>query len=135
MPIITWNDGHSINVKEIDIQHQKILEMVNSLHTSVEVGLDKKELLALLVKLVEFTHKHFSDEEKLMKKHDYPKLKKHHKEHKTLLKHLDKLVSAVSKGKHPTFRSDYDVSSDWAMLHILECDKQLGTFLNSKNVY
>ncbi len=135
MPIIVWKDEHSINVKEIDIQHQKILELVNELHTSVEASVDKQDLEGLLTKLVEYTHKHFSDEEQLMKQHNYPNLTKHHKEHRILLQHLDHLVSAVSNGKHPTFRSDYDVSSDWAMLHILECDKQLGTFLNSKNVY
>lgn len=126
MPIVTWSDEYSINVKEIDFQHQKILELVNTLHSSVENTIDKKELHRLLIKLVEFTHKHFTDEEKLMKKYNYPDITQHHKEHRILLKHLDKLVTAVSKGRHPTFRSDYDVSSDWAMLHILEHDKQLG---------
>ncbi len=135
MPIVTWSEEYSINVKEIDIQHQKILELVNTLHSSVEASLDKKELEKLLIKLVEFTRIHFSTEEQFMKEYDYPDLDKHHKEHRILLQHLDDLVASVSSGKYPTFNSDYDVSSDWAVMHILECDKYLGAFLNSRNVY
>ena len=135
MPIFTWRDEHNINVEEIDIQHQKILELVNHLHSSVEACIDKKELLSLLIRLVEFTRMHFATEEKLMKKYDYPERDKHHEEHRILLQHLDDLVTAVSSGKYPTFYSDYDISSDWAMVHILGFDKNLGTFLNSRNVY
>ncbi len=67
MPIFTWRDEHNINVEEIDIQHQKILELVNHLHSSVEACIDKKELLSQLIELVEFTRMHFATEEKLMK--------------------------------------------------------------------
>lgn len=101
----------------------------------MEARVDKKELEVLLIKLVKFTRMHFSTEEQLMKKYDYPERKKHQKEHKILLRHLDNLVTVVSNGKYPTFYSDYDVSSDWAMIHILEYDKHLGAFLNSRNIY
>jgi len=135
MPIVSWSDEHSVNVEEIDIQHKKIIELVNNLHSSVENSVDKTELENLLIKLVEFTHKHFAYEEKLMKTHAFPSYKKHRKEHKMLLHHLDNLVAGVSNGEYPTFRSDYDVSSDWAIVHIIECDKHLGAFLNSKNIF
>lgn len=135
MPIVTWCEEYSVNVKEIDIQHQKMLQLVNNLHSAVEARIGKNDLKDLLVELVEFTRMHFSTEEKYMKKYDYPELVKHHKEHKMLLQHLDDLVKAVSKGNYPTFYSDYDVSTDWALIHISEHDKGLGAFLNTKDVY
>jgi hemerythrin-like metal-binding protein len=135
MPIVTWCDKYSVNVEEIDIQHKKILELVNNLHSSVENFLDKQELARLLIELVDFTRMHFRTEEQLMKKYDYPELIKHQTEHKILLQHLDNLVAAVSRGKYPTFYSDYDVSSDWALIHISESDKRFGSFLNSKSIY
>jgi len=135
MPIVAWCDEYSVNVKEIDVQHQKLLELVNDLHSAVEACLDKNSLQNLLVELVDFTHIHFSYEEQLMKKHDYPELVKHHKEHRILLRHMSDLVAAVSSGQYPTFYSDYDVSTDWALLHISEHDKSLGAFLNSKGIY
>lgn len=135
MPIVAWCSEFSVNVNEIDTQHRKMLELVNNLHSAVEACLDKKDLQDLLVELVDFTHMHFLTEEQLMKKYDYPQFAMHHKEHRMLLRHMSDLVVAVSNGKHPTFYSDYDVSTDWALVHISEHDKSLGAFLNTKGIY
>ncbi|MCP4287335.1 MAG: hemerythrin, partial [Gammaproteobacteria bacterium] len=55
MPITTWSDEYSVNVREIDVQHQKMLELVNDLHSAVEACIDKNGLKSLLVELLEFT--------------------------------------------------------------------------------
>jgi hemerythrin len=137
MPQIEWNEDYIIGVEKIDKQHQKLLQHVNALHGGVELQIDKKKLRDLLNELVDFTRMHYSTEEKLMKKYDFPKklFKAHCKEHKALLHHLDHLAAGVTKGKYPTFFSDYDISSDWAISHIIEHDKELGEFLNSKGVH
>ena len=116
--------------KKIDKQHRHLLQLVNDLHTAVEARIDKEELKNMLIGLAEFTRTHFATEEELMREHKYPNQKAHHKEHKLLLRHLGDLVTAVSNGKYPTFYSDYDVSNDWALVHIEEHDKPLGIFLN-----
>ena len=135
MPIVTWRDEYSVNVEKIDLQHQKLIELVNNLHASVEARISKNELEELLIELVKFTRVHFSTEEKYMKDYDFPESEEHFKEHRDLLEHMDNLISMVSNGKSPTFYSDYDISSDWALIHITEYDKSLGKFLNSNNVY
>lgn len=135
MPIVIWRDEYSVNVGEIDNQHQKMLELVNNLHSAVEARIDKSDLKNLMVELVEFTGMHFTTEEQLMKKFAYPEFAKHQNEHSMLLQHMKELVAMVSNGKYPTFYSDYDVSTDWALVHISNCDKSLGAFLNSKGVY
>jgi len=135
MPIVQWKDEYIINVEEIDIQHQTMVKLVNSLHSSVEARKDKSELESLLVELVEYTHMHFFTEEKLMKKNADPSFKLHNNEHRSLLRHLDQLVALVANGQQPTFFSDYDLSSDWMIAHITEHDKKMGKYLNSKGVY
>ncbi|MCP4289431.1 MAG: bacteriohemerythrin [Gammaproteobacteria bacterium] len=132
MPTVIWSDEYNVNVEKIDKQHMHLLELVTNLHAAVEARIDKDELKHMLIELTQFTGKHFATEEKMMHKFDYPKkrARAHHKEHKMLLKHLEDLVTAVSKGKYPTFYSDYDVSNDWALVHIREYDKPLGIFLN-----
>ncbi len=135
MPIVTWQDDYSVNVDEIDLQHQQLIKLVNNLHASVENRISKNELEGLLIELVKFTCIHFSTEEKYMKDYNFPECEQHSKEHRALLEHMDNLVSLVSNGKSPTFYSDYDISSDWALIHITGYDKKLGKFLNSNNVY
>ena len=135
MPILVWSDEYSVNVAEIDKQHKKLLEHVNKLHASVEAQIDKQDLHELLVELYDYTAFHFASEEKLMDQHGMKNVKKHHKEHKLLLKHLKHICNAVSKGKRPAFYSQYDVSNDWFLAHIMDFDKKMGAFLNSKDVY
>lgn len=130
MPIVTWSEEYNVNVEKIDNQHRHLLQLVNDLHAAVEACIDKQKLKKMLIELTEFTRKHFAAEEQMMKKYNYPEKNEHKKEHKMLLRHLGDLVTAVSKGKYPTFYSDYDVSTDWALVHIEEYDKPLGIFLN-----
>ena len=132
MPIVSWSDEYDVNIDKIDKQHRHLLQLVNDLHSAVEARIDKDELKHMLVGLVEFTRTHFSTEEQLMEQHDYPGKSSHLREHRMLLRHLSDLVAAVSQGKYPTFYSDYDVSTDWALLHIEEYDKPLGIYLNHK---
>ena len=135
MPIVTWCDDYNVNVEEIDTQHQEMLELVNKLHSSVEACIDKNILKDLLVELVECTRIHFSTEEQLMEKYGFYEREEHLNEHRILLQHMIDLVAVVSRGKYPTFYSDYDISTDWALNHITDFDKSLGAFLNSKDVY
>ena len=53
MPIVTWHDDFSVNVTEIDKQHQHMLELVNALHASVEACADKRDLKKMLEALVD----------------------------------------------------------------------------------
>ncbi|MEW8301763.1 MAG: hemerythrin domain-containing protein, partial [Candidatus Thiodiazotropha sp.] len=66
MPTVTWSDEFNINVKEIDEQHQKMLEIVNNLHTAVEENRENEILNDLLIALYHHTQHHFATEEELM---------------------------------------------------------------------
>jgi hemerythrin-like metal-binding protein len=135
MPIVKWSEEFNVNVKIIDDQHQQMLDIVNSLHSAVEASADKAILEKLLIELYEHTRVHFSTEDELMKKHNFPGYADHLHEHHVLLQHLDNLVKGVTGGEHPTFRSDYDVSSDWVLIHIFKSDMELGAFLNTQGIY
>ncbi len=131
----SWCDEYNINVAQLDVQHKMLLRLVDNIHDAVEARVDKMDLKDLLVELVEFSRMHFSMEEQLMKKYDSPDLEKHQNEHGKLLQHLNELVTVVANGTHPAIYSDYDISADWALIHIAEQDNSLGIFLNSKGVY
>ena len=38
MSLITWNDTLSIKVEEIDIQHRRLVELINELHDAMSQG-------------------------------------------------------------------------------------------------
>ena len=135
MPVLVWSDEFSINVAEIDAQHKKLCDYVNRLHAGVEGRVDREDLRQLLVDLVEYARLHFATEERLMGKHGMSSASRHHKEHETLLRLLEDTVKSISEGNHPIFYSKYDVANDWFLAHIMDHDKKLGAFLNSKGVF
>ncbi|MBI1864448.1 MAG: hemerythrin, partial [Nitrospirae bacterium] len=38
MTLVTWDSTWSVNVKEIDAQHQKLIGIVNDLHEAIKAG-------------------------------------------------------------------------------------------------
>ncbi|WP_177418708.1 hypothetical protein [endosymbiont of Lamellibrachia barhami] len=72
MPIVTWCDEYSVNVEEIDIQHQKMLELVNHLHSAVEACIDKNDLKTLLKDLGVWNLRECTSEEQRFALADYP---------------------------------------------------------------
>ncbi len=135
MPVLVWSEDFRVNVAEIDAQHMKLCDYVNKLHAGVEARVDREDLRQLLVDLVDYTRLHFATEERLMHEHGMQPAAGHRKEHETLLGLLEDTVTAVSEGNHPIFYSEYDVSNDWFLAHIMNHDKKLGAFLNSKGVF
>ena len=135
MPVLVWSDDFSVNVAEIDAQHKKLCDYVNKLHAGVAARVDRADLRQLLIDLVDYTRLHFATEERLMDEHGMQPATRHRKEHEMLLRLLEDTVKSISEGNHPTFYSEYDVSNDWFLAHIMEHDKKLGAFLNSKGVY
>lgn len=134
MAASSLGDPYVVNVMQIDVQHRMLLKLIDNIHDCVEARVDKIVLKGLLDELAEFTRMHFSSEEQLMKEHGFPGLIEHHKEHRALLQQLNELVMKVSNGKFPTFYSDYDISNDWALIHIADQDNTLGKFLNTKGI-
>jgi len=135
MPVLVWSEEFSVNVAEIDAQHKKLCEYVNKLHAGVAARVDREDLRHLLVDLVDYTRLHFASEERLMEEYGMEPATHHRKEHETLLSLLDDTVESISEGSHPIFYSEYDVSNDWFLAHIMNHDKKLGAYLNSKGVY
>ncbi len=135
MPVLVWSEEYSINVAEIDAQHKKLCEYVNRLHAGVESRIDKAALRQLLVDLVDYTRLHFATEERLMDENGMSPESVHRKEHVTLLRLLEDSVKLISEDNRPMFFTEYDVSNDWFLAHILEHDEKLGAYLNGKGVY
>lgn len=141
MPNIVWNKRYSVNVKKLDNQHRHIAEQVNAVNDRINAREESGVLVDGFSELIELTKGHFHAEESLMKKLDYPDLKKHKKEHKELVNLLRDVRKQFRREAESLGDFDYDVAidwlaihSDWFSVHLAHSDREFGRFLNKKGI-
>jgi len=134
MALITWSDNYSVNINEIDKQHQKLVGLVNSLHDGMKVGKGKELLGGILNELVNYTAFHFGCEEKLFDQYLYPETKTHKREHSDLVEQVMTYKKSYESGNSILSMEIMNFLKDWLTNHIVGSDKKYSTFLNSKGI-
>jgi hemerythrin-like metal-binding protein len=141
MPKIVWSKRYSVNVKKLDDQHRRIAELVNAINARIKAREDSEGIVEGFTDLIAFTQGHFESEEVLMKRLDYPELKRHKKEHKELVNLLCDVRKQFKRETKSLGDFDYDVArdwlaihSDWFSVHLVHSDKDFGEFLNKKGI-
>lgn len=130
MKDIEWGPVLSIGVDEIDDDHQKLINIFNILNQSLTSGEPAEYIAAVLEELINCTVWHFSHEERLMLKHDYPELDEHRAIHQDLINTIHELRHKVLQGGKVIGVAQLDVIEKWLTGHILTDDMKLGAYLS-----
>jgi hemerythrin len=134
MPLITWSDALSVGIKEIDGQHQCLIELVNRLHDSMKEGKRNSVLGSVLVDLIQYTTFHFPTEENYFKQYGYPEYLRHKIEHDELTRKAKELNEGFLAGKVSITIHVMNFLKDWLRNHILASDKKYSPLLCSKGL-
>ena len=134
MPLFQWSQNLSVNIKEIDNQHKKLVELINLLHDSMKSGKGKDVMGKILTDLTNYTVYHFGTEEKLFQQYGYSEYSKHKKEHDDLTKQVLEIKAKFESGNTSITIEVMNFLKDWLSKHILYTDKRYSGFLNAKGV-
>jgi hemerythrin-like metal-binding protein len=130
---IAWLKEYSIRISEIDNQHQEMLEMLALLAEQVQSG----DALAVGVEatldaLALHVAEHFSAEENLMWRYDYPFMADHVNQHAAFMKAFEALRKEILEQRRDPlyllFRIQIQLV-DWQIAHSTKSDYHLGHFL------
>jgi hemerythrin len=88
MKRLEWGPSLSVGFEEIDMQHQELIETVNSLLDGLRLGGGKASVEHALELLEKYYILHFTSEETLMESFGYPGLEEHRKEHEEFKKKI-----------------------------------------------
>ncbi|MEQ8408541.1 MAG: bacteriohemerythrin [Gammaproteobacteria bacterium] len=84
-----WTTQLSIGIEPMDKDHQKIIALMNELDRVHSADAPFGQVDRAFRQLVDFTRKHFSDEEAYMEAIEFEQLKSHKQIHARLLNSLD----------------------------------------------
>ena len=131
-PYVDWKDEYSVGIESIDLQHKTLLVLINQLQSAVEYSTGKLFEQAALDSLVDYTKKHFSYEEGLMKKYGYPDFEAHKAQHDLMVKKVEQVLSDYQSDSDKAMQQAADFLKGWLINHINGTDKQYSDYLIEK---
>lgn len=131
---VEWKDEYSVGIESIDMQHKKLLGLINNLQTAVNYKTDTAFELETLDELVNYTRTHFKYEEDMMEQNDYPHFMTHRAEHERMIARVDEVLQEYQRDKEAAMQNAIDFLRNWLINHINGTDKQYSSFLIDKGV-
>lgn len=129
MAFMNWQTDYQVGVAEIDSQHRRLVEMVNSLHEAMKSGSGKSLVPRILNELTEYTVSHFSTEERYMQEARYPEYALHKRQHEELTRQVLQVKAQVESGAPVNTIEVMNFLKGWLVNHILGSDKKLGQYI------
>jgi len=130
---IAWSDDYKLGNEQVDTQHQRLFELVSDLVSSCLEGQSAEKLRETIGFLIDYTIRHFNDEEALQLKFDYPDFGRHKQLHEDFKKQVGELVQSFRRsGCTEELVSNVNkVVIRWLVNHIQQEDKKIGDHIRS----
>ena len=130
MPLIVWNDNLSVNVAEIDMQHKKLVTMINELNDAMKAMKTKEVLGKIIQGLLNYTATHFATEERYFKQYNYPGAPTHIQEHQIFVKKVTDFKKGFDENKFMLSMEIINFLKNWLIKHIQGTDKKYTEFFH-----
>lgn len=134
MSLILWNNSLSVNIKHVDSQHQKLVDMINLLHDAMKKGQANDTVTKILNDMATYTLVHFKTEEDLFAKYEYPGKKLHKMEHDSFIRKVEEFINDFNSGRKTLSIDILNFLTNWLSNHIKKQDKAYTSFLNLNGV-
>ena len=129
MALFLWKKSYEIGVSEIDMQHRHLVGIINELSDAMMNKVGYRSVPHVLEKLEEYIQLHFTTEEEIMHKLQYPALAEHRQEHLDMTKKVLEFKKRFLKSQELGAAELLDFLCSWLKNHIAVSDKGLGTYI------
>jgi hemerythrin len=121
-----WDEQKfGIGVHAMDLEHQKLISLMNQLHSLSKSKAPKPRLVMVLDQLSAYTVKHFEDEERFMQSIAFPGFITHQQVHKSLLEKFEKHAQTFKEGSEPVVPNEFfTFLKVWLQAHIMGLDRK-----------
>lgn len=125
-----WNEQLRLGVDLMDRDHQQIIALTNELSSAQESGAGTASLDRAFKRLIDFTRKHFSDEEVYMASIGFAQLASHKLIHEKLLSTMDDHYQQFKQSR--TLNDEvFTFLRFWLKSHICGIDRKYAELLTA----
>jgi hemerythrin len=134
---VIWEPIYSVNVKEIDDQHIKLIDFINDAHSRLN---QSNNILAdsddFYPRLIQHAIDHFDTEEKYFAKFQYDGAEEHIAKHNEIKAKTIEFELRFKKEKSTQILLEtLQFLDDWLFVHIMEYDKKYTKCFNVHGLY
>jgi len=123
-----WDSSYSVHIEELDMQHQKLIQMINQFHESIQHSIDNNSIKSIILNMKQYALIHFDREETYMKKYEYPGIADHVAVHEKFLKKIEEVEQKIKIENHNIAVEIVEYLKHWLNDHILIEDKQYADY-------
>ena len=133
MAIIGWRDQMNLNYLPLDQEHQAFLKVVNFALVASNTG-DFEGMDKVFDACYDYVRNHFSNEEDIMERIQFPDIKAHMQAHRTFIRNISEFRQNYERAKTPEKKKLMAIKTAeflglWLLGHILSRDKLLKPYL------
>ncbi len=120
----SWKRKYSVGVKDLDLQHQAIMDHLDALHESMLDGNVNEAVTPLVSNLVSLAAEHFATEEELMESTGFPGLADHRAKHQELSRKVQEFIARHGQGDQSAYSQCMYFVRGWMTEHMQKDDSQ-----------
>lgn len=128
-----WTDDLATGNAMIDQEHKKLIEMIGTLLDACSRGEGRDEVVRTISFLDKYTIEHFSHEEALQKKYQYPDMENHLRYHREFRQTVQRLTEqAKREGATVALLAEINRGiALWFTSHIRQQDKRVAQHIQA----
>jgi hemerythrin-like metal-binding protein len=135
MRICEWSQEYSVGIVDLDNHHHRLFEILNELFTLMAEGAEDKPVIRVLEELLDYTHYHFDEEEKIMAKMGYPDLEEHRQLHQHLIELMKGFYAEAQDGMAIFVATKVaNIGLEWLKSHILAADHKYYEYMKAQGL-
>jgi hemerythrin-like metal-binding protein len=134
MVTLKWQDEYTVGVKELDEQHQSLLNVINLVIEEQTENYEEEKFLVAITSLIHYAYTHFATEERYLMQVKFPDLKQHVIEHIDFIMKTLALALIIEEGGDNTRKELLRYLKEWFSSHVLGLDRHYIPFLASKKI-
>lgn len=130
---IQFDDNLITGNAMIDSQHKELIDRIAQFVAACEGGDSKVKAIKMLDYLDEYTEYHFTEEEALQQKMNYPDFAKHHEKHEEFKQSISELYEFLQESEGPTEDFTTQVKRNivaWLFCHIKTFDRSVAEYIH-----
>ena len=131
MKFFYWNANFETGIPQIDLQHRRLVDLINALAAAIADSGKLPEIEALISQLIDYAVVHFADEERLMDRAPLPEEEKvlHRRAHRGFVEKAKEICQHPGLQRAEISEQVLEFLTTWLISHILRSDMKIGLAL------